>query len=213
MPQCPSLLDVDKTTKLGVSWDLKLNWASVCPAVWIVPDITGVTQKMRDIISSSSTDDKAKRVPLSAGWAQRLLLTKSKEWETPERDTHELQSGEHWSLFSVLDPSRKMQLTFILVFLVAVSQMSLKSMSFNPVTSPLWLWPRAGLWERNLGSISFPAEAQCRTPEWSWILVSAAWRGKTGQPKKNTYARNRKLKVRCWEYQRVQGPRRMVRDV
>ena len=141
------------------------------------------------------------------------LLTKSKEWETPERDTHELQSREHWSLFSVLDPSRKMQLTFILVFLVAVSQMSLKSMSFNPVTSPLWLWPRAGLWERNLGSISFPAEAQCRTPEWSWILVSAAWRGKTGQPKKNTYARNRKLKVRCWEYQRVQGPRRMVRDV
>ena len=48
----------------------------MCPAVWIVPDITGVTQKRRDIISSSSTDNKAKRVPLSAGWAQRLTSNK-----------------------------------------------------------------------------------------------------------------------------------------
>ena len=101
----------------------------------------------------------------------------------------------------------------MLVLLAAVSQISLKSMSFNQVTSPLWLGPRVGLWERNLGSISFPAEAQCRTLEWRWILVSAAWRGKTGPPKKDTYERNGKLKVRRREYQEVQGPKRTVRDM
>lgn len=73
-PQWKVVYDVDTTTKLRVSWDLKPNRTSVCPAVWIVPDITEVTRQRRAIISS--TDDKAKRVPLSAGWAQRLTSNK-----------------------------------------------------------------------------------------------------------------------------------------